>query len=99
VQRAKQALAQLDWTLILRGSSPPARSPSSRWSRLRGAMDVEAKLLTLDEPTSSLDERGVAELFKVIRKLRDDGIGIVFVTHFMDQVYAVTNRITVLRNG
>jgi ABC-type branched-subunit amino acid transport system ATPase component len=62
-------------------------------------MDVEAKLLTLDEPTSSLDERGVAELFKVIRKLRDDGIGIVFVTHFMDQVYAVTNRITVLRNG
>src|SRR5439155_1665894 len=40
-----------------------------------------------------------AELFQVVRKLRDAGMGIVFVTHFMDQVYAVSNRITVLRNG
>ncbi len=53
----------------------------------------------LDEPTASLDEREVAELFTVMRRLRGEGMGIVFVTHFLDQVYAVSDRITVLRNG
>ncbi|CAN5298584.1 sugar ABC transporter ATP-binding protein [soil metagenome] len=64
------------------------------------ALDVEAtRLLILDEPTSSLDEAEVAQLFSVMRKLRGDGLGLVFVTHFLDQVYAVCDRITVLRNG
>src|SRR5258708_4768032 len=63
------------------------------------ALDLRAKLLVLDEPTASLDEREVDELFSVMRRLRDEGMGIVFVTHFLDQVYAVTNRITVFRNG
>ena len=63
------------------------------------ALDLRAKLLILDEPTASLDEREVDELFTVIRRLRGEGMGIVFVTHFLDQVYAVTDRITVLRNG
>ena len=48
------------------------------------ALDVDAKLLILDEPTSSLDEREVAELFLVMRKLKAGGMGIVFMTHFMD---------------
>jgi galactofuranose transport system ATP-binding protein len=63
------------------------------------ALAIDAKLLILDEPTSSLDEIEVARLFRVIRRLRDDGLGIVFVTHFLDQVYEVCSRITVLRNG
>ena len=63
------------------------------------ALDLKAKLLVLDEPTASLDEKEVAELFTVMRRLRGEGMGIVFVTHFLDQVYAVTDRITVLRNG
>src|SRR5688572_21100492 len=64
------------------------------------ALDVPAtKLLVLDEPTSSLDADEVKRLFDVMRRLRDQGLGIVFVTHFMDQVYAVSDRITVLRNG
>ena len=63
------------------------------------ALDLRAKLLVLDEPTASLDEKEVAELFSVMRRLRADGLGIVFVTHFLDQVYAVSDRITVLRNG
>ena len=53
------------------------------------ALDMSAKLLILDEPTSSLDKSEVAELFSVIRRLRDQGLGIVFVTHFLDQVYAI----------
>jgi monosaccharide-transporting ATPase len=53
----------------------------------------------LDEPTSSLDEQEVAALFKVLRNLRDGGLAIMFVSHFLDQVYALTDRLTVLRNG
>ena len=63
------------------------------------ALEISAKVLILDEPTSSLDLAEVAQLFKVIRKLKEDGIGILFVTHFIDQVYEITDRITVLRNG
>ncbi|MEW6159396.1 MAG: sugar ABC transporter ATP-binding protein [Verrucomicrobiota bacterium] len=63
------------------------------------ALDVSAKLLILDEPTSSLDEQEVAQLFQVLKKLKREGLAIIFVTHFLDQVYAISDRITVLRNG
>ena len=63
------------------------------------ALSVEAKVLILDEPTSSLDEQEVERLFAVLRQLRDDGMAILFVTHFFEQMYAISDRITVLRNG
>ncbi len=63
------------------------------------AVDMECKVLILDEPTSSLDENEVAKLFALMRDLRARGVGIVFVTHFLDQVYEVCDRITVLRDG
>ncbi|HEY8913483.1 sugar ABC transporter ATP-binding protein [Lacisediminihabitans sp.] len=63
------------------------------------AIDVQAKVLILDEPTSSLDADEVAELFRVIRRLKDDGVAILFVSHFLDQVYEIADRLTVLRNG
>lgn len=58
-----------------------------------------AKILILDEPTSSLDANETNLLFDVMRKLKAEGIGIVFITHFLDQVYRIADRITVLRNG
>jgi monosaccharide-transporting ATPase len=63
------------------------------------AVDVRASVLVLDEPTSSLDQQEVTQLFRVIRQLKDDGIAIVFVSHFLDQVYAISDRMTILRNG
>jgi galactofuranose transport system ATP-binding protein len=60
---------------------------------------ASAKILILDEPTSSLDANEVSQLFSVMRKLKGEGIGIIFITHFLDQVYQVSDRITVLRNG
>jgi len=63
------------------------------------ALNISAKVLILDEPTSSLDRGEVEQLFSVMRKLREDGLAILFVTHFLDQVYEVSDRITVLRNG
>ncbi len=64
------------------------------------ALEVSsAKVLILDEPTSSLDIHETNLLFEVMRKLRNEGIGIVFITHFLDQIYQIADRITVLRNG
>jgi len=63
------------------------------------AVDMECKVLILDEPTSSLDEQEVAKLFKLMLDLKAKGVGIIFVTHFLDQVYEVCDRITVLRDG
>jgi simple sugar transport system ATP-binding protein len=62
-------------------------------------LDVSSKILVLDEPTSSLDEAEVERLFGLIRTLRDRGLAILFITHFLDQVYRISDRITVLQNG
>ncbi|MCR5606535.1 MAG: sugar ABC transporter ATP-binding protein, partial [Treponema sp.] len=63
------------------------------------AVHFNCQVLILDEPTSSLDDHEVENLFNVMRHLKADGVGIIFVTHFLEQVYAVCDRITVLRNG
>ena len=63
------------------------------------AVDMDCKVLILDEPTSSLDDQEVEKLFGLMRDLKARGVGIIFVTHFLDQVYEVCDKITVLRDG
>jgi monosaccharide-transporting ATPase len=63
------------------------------------ALRISARVLILDEPTSSLDEAEVQLLFGVLRRLREQGMAILFVTHFLEQTYAISDRITVMRNG
>lgn len=63
------------------------------------AVDMKCQVLILDEPTSSLDDDEVEKLFVLMRRLKSEGVGIIFVTHFLEQVYAVCDHITVLRNG
>ena len=63
------------------------------------AIDMDCRILILDEPTSSLDEDEVRKLFELMRELKSRGVGIIFITHFLDQVYEISDRITVLRNG
>jgi galactofuranose transport system ATP-binding protein len=63
------------------------------------AVDISAKILILDEPTSSLAADEVEQLFAIMRILKDQGMGIVFVTHFLDQVFSISDTITILRNG
>ncbi len=96
---ARQLLAELHLQLDVGrplGSYPVAVQQMVAIAR---AMGVSARVLILDEPTSSLDQQEVRELFTLMRRLRDRGVAILFVTHFLDQVYAVSDRITVLRNG
>lgn len=63
------------------------------------ATNIDARVLILDEPTSSLDADEVAELFRIIRSLKESGVAILFVSHFLDQVYEIADRLTVFRNG
>ena len=98
-KRSEAALARLDLKIDV---SRPLGSYSiaiQQMVAIARALDISARLLILDEPTSSLDAGEVARLFAVMRRLREQGLGIVFVTHFLEQVYQVTDRITVLRNG
>jgi len=82
-------------------SLPLARYPLAiqQMVAISRALLVSAKVLILDEPTSSLDEKEVELLFNVLRGLREQGMAILFVTHFLDQTYAISDRITVMRNG
>ncbi len=93
---------------ILKGLGIPAK-PTQQLSNcsiavqqmvaIARAVDMDCKVLILDEPTSSLDEQEVAKLFTLMRELKGRGVGIVFVTHFLEQVYELCDKITVLRNG
>lgn len=62
-------------------------------------LEFSSKVLILDEPTSSLDKNEVNKLFEIMRRLKAQGLGIIFITHFIDQTYEVSDRITILRNG
>jgi galactofuranose transport system ATP-binding protein len=98
-QQAVRALERLGLKLDVTRELRSCSIALQQMVAIARALDVRAKLLILDEPTSSLDEQECAALFAVMRRLRDERLAIVFVTHFLDQVYAVTDRITVLRNG
>ena len=98
-KRTRELLARLDVDIDvtrLLSSYPVAVQQMVAIAR---ALSVSSKVLILDEPTSSLDDEEVQKLFEVLRRLRDQGLAILFVTHFLNQVYAVSDRITVLRNG
>ena len=63
------------------------------------AIDTKCKILILDEPTSSLSDRETERLFAIMRKLKAQGIAIIFISHFLEQIYTICDRITVLRDG
>ncbi len=64
------------------------------------ALEIEgAKVLIFDEPTSSLSTRETEQLFEVMRRLKSERVGIIFITHFIDQVYQISDRVTIIRNG
>ncbi len=98
-QRARAALARLDLSLDVNRQLSLYSIAVQQMVAIARGPDISAKLLILDEPTSSLDRTEVEELFKKVRMLRERGLGIIFITHFLEQVYEISDRITVLRNG
>jgi len=96
---SKEALQKFDLDINVTRNLDTYSVAIQQMVAIARAVDVEAKILILDEPTSSLDKGEVARLFEVIRKLKSEGMAIIFITHFLDQVYEISDRITVLRNG
>lgn len=98
-EQARRAVARLGLNLDVRRQLQSYSIAIQQMVAISRALDVKAELLVLDEPTSSLDAHEVSGLFAILRKLRDDGLAILFISHFLEQVYALSDRMTVLRNG
>jgi simple sugar transport system ATP-binding protein len=98
-KRSRKLLTRLDLDIDVSALLGSYSLAVQQMVAIARAIDISAKVLVLDEPTSSLDSGEVRQLFRVMRQLKAEGIAILFVTHFLDQVYEVSDRITVLRNG
>ncbi|MEU4254150.1 sugar ABC transporter ATP-binding protein [Amycolatopsis sp. NPDC026612] len=98
-RRAEELLARLDVHVDVSAELSTCSIAVQQLVAIARALDVDARVLVLDEPTSSLDAGEVEQLLKVVRSLRETGMAILFVSHFIDQVFAVADRMTVLRNG
>jgi simple sugar transport system ATP-binding protein len=98
-QRSRELLRRLDVDIDVRRELGSYSVAIQQMVAIARAIDISARVLILDEPTSSLDSDEVEQLFRTLRALRESGMAILFVTHFLDQVYAISDRITVLRNG
>src|SRR5512136_1420564 len=97
---ARQYLRRLDMEIDVTQTLSSYSVAIQQMVAIARAVEVaSAKILILDEPTSSLDAYETDKLFEVMQKLKSEGVGIVFITHFIDQVYEIADRITVLRNG
>ena len=97
--RAGEIMAWLDMDIDVKQSLGMYPVAVQQMVAISRALEISAKVLILDEPTSSLATHETEKLFAVMRKLKQEGMGIIFITHFLDQVYAISDRITVLRNG
>ena len=98
-KNAAELLARFDMNIDVTKTLDSYSVAVQQMVAIARAVDISAKVLILDEPTSSLTAIEVQKLFDIMRRLRGEGMGIIFVTHFLDQVYEVSDTITVLRNG
>ena len=99
VKRSRELMQEMDLPVDVTLNLEEYSLAMQQMIAIARAVDMECKVLILDEPTSSLDDNEVEKLFVLMRRLKAQGVGIVFVTHFLEQVYALCDRITVLRNG
>ena len=97
--RAEQALDRLDVHIDVTQPLGSYSVAIQQMAAIARALDISARVLVLDEPTSSLAANEVNLLFQVMQKLKHEGLGIIFITHFLDQTYEISDRITVLRHG
>src|SRR5690606_15159541 len=88
-EKARQALQRLGVDIDVTQPLSSCSIAIQQLVAIARAVDLSARVLILDEPTSSLDRDEVRRLFEIMRNLKNAGLGIIFVTHFLDQVYAV----------
>jgi ribose transport system ATP-binding protein len=96
---AAARLRQFDIDIDVRRPLREFSTATQQMTAIARAMGFAARLVIMDEPTSSLDAREVARLFEVIRKLKADGVSVIFVSHKLDEVYEICDRVTIMRDG
>jgi ribose transport system ATP-binding protein len=98
-REAAAILRRLDITVDVTRPLYEYSIATQQMTALARALSTEARLVIMDEPTSALADNEVQTLFRVIRQLKDEGISVVFVSHRLDELYAVCDRVTVMRDG
>ncbi len=98
-EEARTLLARFNINLDVRKPLADFNTATQQMVAIARAIGFKAKLVIMDEPTSSLDEREVEVLFDVIRQLKSSGVSVVFVSHKLDELYAVCDRVTIMRDG
>jgi len=98
-ERAKQALTLVGSSLDPELNVSQLRATDKSMVAIARALAGDAQLLVLDEPTASLPEADVARLFAVLSRLRERGVGMIYVSHRLDEVFRIADRVTVLRDG
>ena len=71
----------------------------AQMAEIAKAVSYDSKILVMDEPTSSLTEREVGHLFRIIRSLRDEGVGIIYISHKMEEIKEISDEVTIMRDG
>src|SRR4029079_14945675 len=98
-QRATELLRRFSIDIDVRRPLSSYSTAIQQMVAIARAVSFEAKLVIMDEPTSSLDEREVDVLFQMIRQLKQQGVSVIFVSHKLDELYSVCDRVTVMRDG
>ena len=98
-QEAAALFAQLECTISPRDAVSQLRVGDQQLVEIAKALSLEADILIMDEPTSALTESEVERLFRVIGRLREQGVTILYISHKMDEVFRLSDRVTVLRDG
>jgi len=98
-KRARELLSQYDLHIDVSSDLSRYSVAVQQLVAIARAVDMSGRILILDEPTASLDRHETKILFAILRRLKERGLGIIFITHFLDQVYEICDRVTVLRNG
>ena len=99
-RRAQELLAELDvYNLDVRGKVGALSIGNRQRVEIAKALSLNAKLLIMDEPTAALGETDTLHLFRTVRLLRDRGVGIIYISHKLSEVFELADRVTVLRDG
>jgi rhamnose transport system ATP-binding protein len=97
--RARELLGRIGARIDLQSPVSALTMPEQQLVEIARALGASAKILIMDEPTASLTERETEHLFKVIGELRVQGVGVIYITHRLEELFAIADRVTVLRDG
>ena len=98
-QAAETELQQLEGHIPVQARIADLRVGEQQLVEIAKALSLHAKVVIMDEPTSALSETEVEKLFKVIRRLQQNGVAIIYISHKMDEIFAIADKVTVLRDG